>query len=75
MESIQHSFTSSFTLEIHTVHFILYICSTVMTLRHDRDNLLKLKTSNAVRKKGDLNDFERGMGLDARRAGLSIRKC
>ncbi len=38
------------------------------------DDLLKFKPSIRTGKKGDLSDFERGMVVGARRAGLSISK-
>ncbi len=38
------------------------------------DDLLKFKPSIRMEKKGDLSDFERGMVVGARRAGLSISK-
>ncbi len=37
-------------------------------------DLLKFKPSIRTGKKGDLSDFERGMVVGARRAGLSISK-
>ncbi len=40
------------------------------------DNLLLFKPSIRMEKKRDLSDFEHGMVVDARRAGLSIsKKC
>ncbi len=36
------------------------------------DDLLKFKQGIRMCKKGDLSDFERGMVVGARRAGLSI---
>ncbi len=38
------------------------------------DDLLKFKPSTRMGKKADLSDFERGMVVGARRAGLSISK-
>ncbi len=38
------------------------------------DDLLKFKPSIRMGKKGDLSDFERGMVVGARQAGLSITK-
>ncbi len=40
--------------------------------RCGEDDLLKFKLSVRTGKKGDLSDFERGMVVGARRAGLSI---
>ncbi len=40
--------------------------------RCDEDDFLKFKPSIRMGKKGDLSDFERGMVVCARRAGLSI---
>ncbi len=40
--------------------------------RHGQDDLLKFKPSIRMGKKGDLSDFECGMVVGARRAGLSI---
>lgn len=41
--------------------------------RHDRDDVLKLKLSiRNGKKKGDLSDFECGVVVGARWAGLSI---
>ncbi len=40
--------------------------------RCGEDDLLKLKPSLRMGKKGYLSDFERGMVIDVRRAGLSI---
>ncbi len=39
-----------------------------------KDDLLKFKPSIRMGKKGDLSDFECGMVVGARRAGLSISK-
>ncbi len=44
------------------------------TPRFGEDNLLKFKPSNRMGKKGDLSDYERGMVVGARRAGLNIKK-
>ena len=40
----------------------------------DMVNLLKFKSSIRMGKKGDLSDFERGIVVGARQAGLSISK-
>ncbi len=40
--------------------------------RCGEDDVLKFKPSIRIAKKGDLSDFERGMVVGARRAGLSI---
>ncbi len=42
--------------------------------RCGEDNLLKFKPSIRMGKKGDLSDFEHGMVVGTRRAGLSISK-
>ncbi len=42
--------------------------------RFSEDDLLKFKPSIRMGKKGDLSDFERGMVVGTRRAGLSISK-
>ncbi len=42
--------------------------------RCGEDDLLKFKPSIRMGKKGNLSDFERGMVVGARRAGLSISK-
>ncbi len=42
--------------------------------RYGEDGFLKFKLSIRMGKKGDLSDFERGMVVGARRAGLSISK-
>ncbi len=43
-----------------------------MAARCGEDDLLKFKLSIRMGKKGDLSNFERGMVVGARRAGLSI---
>ncbi len=40
--------------------------------RCGEDDLLKFKPSIRMGKKGDLSDFERGLVVGTRRAGLSI---
>ncbi len=45
-----------------------------MGSRCGKNDLLKFKPSIRMGKKGDLSDFERGMVVGARRAGLSILK-
>ncbi len=56
---------------IHTLtgHFIRYTRSIALDVVV---NMLNFKPSIRMRKKGDLSDFERGMVVGARRAGLSI---
>ncbi len=44
----------------------------IQASRCDEDKLLKYKTSIRTGKKGDLSDFDCGMVVGARRAGLSI---
>ncbi len=44
----------------------------ILTSRCGEDDLLKFKKSIRIENKGDLSDFERGMVVCARRAGLSI---
>ncbi len=44
----------------------------ILASRCAEDDLLKLKPSIRMGKKGDLSDFERGMFVGDRRAGLSI---
>ncbi len=39
-----------------------------------KTTLLKFKLNIRMGKKGDLSDFEHGMVVGARRAGLSLRK-
>ncbi len=43
-----------------------------MIRHHGEDDLLKFKPSIRKGEKGDLSDFESGMVVGARRAGLSI---
>ncbi len=42
--------------------------------RRGEDDLLKFKPSIRMGKKWDLSDFNRGMAVGARQAGLSISK-
>ncbi len=42
--------------------------------RCGEDHLLKFKPSIIIGKKGDISDFEHGMFVGARGAGLSIKK-
>ena len=44
----------------------------IWACRGGQDNLLKFKPSIRMGKKGDLSDFECGVVVGARRAGLSI---
>jgi len=44
----------------------------ISTCRHGQDDLLKFKPSIRMEKKGDFCDFERGMFVGVRQAGLSI---
>ena len=44
----------------------------IQACRHGQDDLLKFKLSIRMGKKGELSDFECGMVVGARRAGLSI---
>jgi len=46
----------------------------ISAYRCGKDDLLKFKPSIRMGKKGDLSDFEHGMVVDTRRAGLSISK-
>ncbi len=46
----------------------------ILASRCGEDDLLKFKLSIRMGKKGDLSDFECGMVVGARRAGLSISK-
>ncbi len=46
----------------------------IQASRCGEDDLLKFKPSIRMGKKGDLSDFERGMVVGARQAGLSISK-
>ncbi len=46
----------------------------ILASRCGEDDLLKFKPSITMGKKGDLRDFECGMVVGARRAGLSISK-
>ncbi len=50
------------------------VCVCISASRCGEDDLLKFKPSIRMEKKGDLSDFERGMVVGARRAGLSISK-
>ncbi len=47
-------------------------CTLPPKLSSVNKKLLKFKPSIRMGKKGDLSDFERGMVVSARRAGLSI---
>ncbi len=51
-------------------HMVTTQC--VYACRHGQDYPLKFKLSIRMGKKVDLTDFERGMVISARRAGLSI---
>ncbi len=44
----------------------------ILASRCGEDDLLKFKKSIRIENKGDLSDFESGMVVCARRAGLSI---
>ncbi len=53
---------------------VTQIANQPITWSHGEDDFLKFKPSIRTGKKGDLSDFERGMVIGARRAGLSISK-
>ncbi len=77
-----HTHTHIYTVYTHTLtdHFIrqhkLLIRqshgSSIWAFRCGEDDLLKFKPSIRMGKKWDLNDFERGMVVGVRQAGLSI---
>ncbi len=48
------------------------VAQCILASRCGEDDLLKFKPSIRMGKKGDLGDFEPGMVVGARRAGLSI---
>ncbi len=69
--------------ERNRVYIYIYIYIYIYTHTHStatllgtpvggEDDLLKFKQSIRMGKKGDLSDFERGMVVGARRAGVSI---